>query len=235
MPTEEEMFARWKALAGDRSTRPWSRENMAGFFQMFRPHGEGLEVAFEGVVGTEEILLRLLDVYRATAAGWADDAGQDAYFIVRNPRPITEAAVLDLVRSHLRKLAAMAAAVGDREASRLLGMPLRLEAVEGQTPWPPAPDDPETLIAEMVGDFMASLRPRESQALLMQEGFYTIACDCNLKHHLLWPLYREAAGIDEPFLPYFELWRHGVGLRFAGEDAVKAYVPEGKRAWFGTG
>src|SRR4051812_39128360 len=69
MPTAEEMFRRWKALAGDELPRPWREENMAGFFQCFRPHGDGLATAFEGVVGADEILPRLMAVYQATANG----------------------------------------------------------------------------------------------------------------------------------------------------------------------
>jgi hypothetical protein len=44
----------------------------------------------------------------------------------------------------------------------------------------------------------------------------------------LWPLYRHASEIEEPFGPHFELWRHGVGFRFLSGEAVRAYVPAGK-------
>jgi hypothetical protein len=225
MPTAEEMFARWKWMAGDTSPRPWSSENMAGFFQLFRPLGDGVEAAFDGVAGAEDLLPRLLDVYRATAAGWSREGHADAYFLVRHPLTLPRADVADLLRSHLGRLAAAAAEVGDDEASGLLGGPLRLEVVEGQTPWPPGDDDPETLIYEMTGDFVRSLSPRPSHALLMGEAFYHIACDYGLRHHLLWPLYRHATDIEEPFLPYFELWRHGIGYRFVGEEKVVAFVP----------
>ena len=62
----------------------------------------------------------------------------------------------------------------------------------------------------------------------MGEGLYTIACDYNLQRHILWPLYKDATPIEEPFRPYFDLWRHGAGFRFIDEQAVRVYVPEGK-------
>jgi len=66
----EAMLERWKALAGDTSPGPWTPDPMAGFFQHFRPDGRGLPQVFEGAVGGDEILPRLLEVYRATARGW---------------------------------------------------------------------------------------------------------------------------------------------------------------------
>lgn len=226
MPTAEEMFDRWKRIAKDTLPRPWTQENLAGFFQLFRPDGEGLDAVFKDVVGAGEILPRLLEVYRATAEGWDQD-GEDAYFIVRHPEPISTAQASMLARSHLDQLAAIAQEMNDVEAVELLLRPLSLVVVEGETPWPPDDDDPETLIYEMRGDFMASLEPLESHALLMKEGLYYIACDYRLQHHILWPLYRHATSIKEPFEPYFRLWKHGIGLRFAGE-VVNVYVPVGK-------
>jgi hypothetical protein len=45
---------------------------------------------------------------------------------------------------------------------------------------------------------------------------------------ILWPLYKDATPIEEPFRPYFDLWRHGAGFRFIDEQTVRVYVPEGK-------
>ena len=76
---------------------------------------------------------------------------------------------------------------------------------------------------------MESLSPRESAAFLMGEAFWTIDCDHNLQYHILWPLYRHAAPIEEPFRHYFDLWKHGAGFRFADQQTVRVYVPEGRR------
>ena len=228
MSSDEAMLGRWKAIAGDTSPGTWTEDDLAGFFQRFRPDGAGVSEAFEGVEGADEILPRLLEVYEATADGWQRGETYDGYFIVRNPAPLTAARATELLRLHLGRLAAMSEAVGCDELTALLRAPLRIEAVEGETPWPPGDDDPETLVYDVASEFMESLTPRQSAALLMGEGLYTIACDYNLQRHILWPLYRDATPIEEPFRPYFDLWRHGAGFRFIDERAVRVYVPEGK-------
>ena len=70
MSSDEAMLGRWKAIAGDTSPGTWTEDDLAGFFQRFRPDGAGVSEAFEGVEGADEILPRLLEVYEATADGW---------------------------------------------------------------------------------------------------------------------------------------------------------------------
>lgn len=228
MSSEEEMLDRWKRLAGDTSRHPWTEDDLGMYFQRFRPDGAGVAAAFEGVEGGDEILPRLMEVYRATAEGWQHGDSYDGYFIVRDPAPLSIDRATTLLRLHLENLKAMSESVGCHELTDLLGSPLVLEAVEGETPWPPGDDDPETLIYDVTCQFMESLTPRETAALLMGEAFWTIACDYNLEHHILWPLYGDATTIEEPFRPYFDLWKHGAGFRFAEDKRVRVFVPEGK-------
>lgn len=229
--TEEEMFARWKELAGDDSPRPWTEDQMGMFFQNFRPDGEGVDAAFEGVVGAEAILPRLREIYQVTAPG----GSQDAYFIVRSPQPLKESVARELCAEYLGKMAEIARELdpGEEEdpyaALRVRIASLRgIEVVEGETPWPPDDEAPESLIYEMRGDFTFRLR-REgalaSHAFLMTEAFYTIACDYDVADHLLWPLFEAVSPVSEPFRGYFELWTHGAGYRFAADNLVQVYVP----------
>ena len=87
MSSDEAMLGRWKAIAGDKSPGTWTEDDLAGFFQRFRPDGHGMSEAFEGVEGADEIVPRLLDVYEATADGWQREETHDGYFVVRNPAP----------------------------------------------------------------------------------------------------------------------------------------------------
>ncbi len=228
MSSDEAMLGRWKAIAGDTSPGKWTEDDLAGFFQRFRPDGAGVSEAFEGVKGADEILPRLMEVYEATADGWQRGETYDGYFIVRNAGPLTAARATDLLRLHLERLAVMAEAVGCDRLTTLLRAPLQIEAVEGEAPWPPGDDDPEPPPYDVTDEFMESLTPRESAAHLMSEGLYTIACNHNLQRYILWPLYKDATPIEEPFRPYFDPWRHGAGLRFTDEQTVRVYVPEGK-------
>jgi hypothetical protein len=234
--TSEEMLAYWKGLAGDDSPYPWESANTGMFFQIFRPHGLGVEAAFEGVVLAEEILPRLMEVYEATADGWQRDGAHDAYFVVRNPKPLTAGRAEALCREYLAKVGEIAdrfeVPEGDNPVNyvkALVHPSALLKVVQGERPWPPHRDSPEGVVYQVVGEFMSHLQwdlaPVESHAYLMEEGFYTLACDYNLAYHLLWPTYRDLADITEPFAAYFELWKHGAGCRFEDDGGVTLYVP----------
>ncbi|MGV3724317.1 MAG: hypothetical protein ACO1SX_25765 [Actinomycetota bacterium] len=234
--TADEMLAYWQRLAGEDPARPWAEENLGMFFQTFRPDGQGVDAAFQGVAGAEEILPRLRRVYSATAEGWENEDGQDFYFMVRRPPPLSRARAAELAAAHLRKVAAMAAelhaAEGDDTAMELVQLLTPLPEVEvfsGATPWPPDDDDPETLVYEVTTDYMRYLKwvlsPVASHAHLLKEAFYTIACDAGVAYHLQWPLYRHLTPISEPFAEYFELWKHGAGYRFESETQIRVYVP----------
>jgi hypothetical protein len=229
--TPEEMFAYWKQLAGDDSPREWQRENLGMYFQQFRPHGAGVEAVFAGVVGAEELLPRLLEVYEATAEG----GEHDFYFIVRQPRALSAERATELCQDHLGEIARIAgkfeAEEGDAayDLVRLLDPLPTVRVVKGECPWPPDDDDPESLIYEVSCDFMRylefELTPVESHAHLLDEALYSLACDPYVKYHILWPLYRHLTEMSEPFESYFELWKHGAGYRFDEQGGVAVYVP----------
>jgi hypothetical protein len=87
MDGREAVLGRWKAMAGDTSPGRLGPENLAGFFQGFRPDRRGLSEAFESVLGADEIRPRLLEISEVTADGSQQDGRYDGYFVVRNPRP----------------------------------------------------------------------------------------------------------------------------------------------------
>lgn len=230
--TEEEVLAQWKSLAGDEDPEPWEEDNLGMFFQGFRPNGAGVEAAFQGVVGADEILPRLLQVYEATAEG----GEQDGYFIVRKPRPLSAARARALGTEYLQKVSEMADLLAARkpdetvsEVQGLLNPTPPVEVVPGTPPWPPEDEAPEGLIYEVTNEFMHHLKwrlqPVESHAHLLGEALYSLAADYNLQYHILWPLYRDLTPITEPFAAYFELWKHGAGCRFHENDQVTLYVP----------
>ncbi|WP_206108231.1 hypothetical protein [Paludisphaera soli] len=225
MNDHDALLARWKALTGDDSPNPWTFDHLAGFFQNFRPLGAGLAHAFEGVAGADEILPRLLEVFRATAEGWSGvDGTYDAYFLVRRPPPLAPPHAIELLRRHLENVKAMAVALGRHDLTAILDPAPPVTVAAGEPPRPPG-HDAETMIYEVVGDYMGSLSPRESPMLRMGEAFWTIACDPNLGYHILWPLYRDSGSIEEPFAPYFELWKHGAAYRFTDDGDVRLHTP----------
>src|SRR5262249_11045345 len=147
-----------------------------------------------------------------------------AYFIVHRPAPATKQRLVNLTIQHLRNVKRIAesyppswsesddidedALAGPWELAHLLEELPEIEVRHEAAPAEPQPDDdaPESLIYDVVGDWFADLQPIQSEALLLGEAFYSIACDYFIAHYLMWPLYRNATDIEEPFVPYFELW-----------------------------
>lgn len=220
--SDTDFLARWARIAGLPAGAHWTKDNLAGFFQVFRPSGAGLTEAFEGVKRAEEILPRLLDVYRATESGWEPT---DVYFRVRKPQGLQRDRARELVGTHLSQMVAIGRQVNNGDLLRLLEPLPRIEIVQGDTL--PLPDcaEPEILIHEVRTDFMASLVPVSSPALLLDEALYHLANDCFLRDHILWPLYRHSTTIVEPFAEYFELWKHGSGIRIQGGGVARVFVP----------
>jgi hypothetical protein len=216
-----EALARWQLLRQEGSNAPEAEAELYGFFQSFRPDGRGLAGAFERVAGGDELLQRLLDVYRVTAPGWEPS---DAYFLVKAPQPLTDAALSEYARRHRDSMAQIASYVGEDELGSFLK-----EAGELVTVAPsdstPASEGANLRIYEAAVDFMTGLDPEESEALLLGEAYYGIACDYFLKYHLLWPLYRRSSPLDEPFEAYSQLWKHGVQCDFLERGRMTLSVP----------
>lgn len=229
-----ERLALWKRIAVD-AVRASGREgadeleaaqfknedDLFAFFDCFRPDGAGLEKVFAGVVGGEEILQRLRRIYElketATAFG---------YFVVRRSIPASSEALVNLTIEHLEKVRQIAIHFDEEWlADQLKVLPdikIKREAISDKTR--ADFDAPESMVYEVTGDWFRSLEPIQSDALLMEEAFYSIACDYKIAHFLMWPLYRSHSEIEDPFKPYFELWTHAALPFFEEPGLVTIYV-----------
>ena len=83
---------------------------------------------------------------------------------------------------------------------------------------------PETLAYDIVGDWFQMLVPEQSAALLLDEAFYSMACDYDIVRYLLWTLYAGSTDIVDPFAAAFELWTCGARAVFEKPGLVKLYV-----------
>lgn len=198
-----------------------NEDELYGYFECFRPDGKGVENVFAGIVGGDEIVARLKRVYECT------NDRIEAYFIVRRPKPATKERILLLTTQHLEKVRQIAidfGVLGARLAKRLEVLPeisINYTAIPEQIR---NSDAPETSIYDITGDWFIDLKPIESDALLLEEAFYSIACDYKIAHYLMWPLYKESTTITDPFAPYFELWTHGALPFFEKPGLVNVYV-----------
>jgi len=219
--SQPEALERWQLARQKGLGDPKAEAELYGFFQAFRPDGKGLEDVLASVVGGRELLQRLLKVYRVTAPGWKPE---DAYFLVRVPQPLTEVEVFRLAQRHRDSMAQLASFLGVDELRALLGTAREISFVPTMESTALAAGA-NLQIYEAAVEFMTALPVQESEALLLGEAYYGIACDYFLKYYLLWPLYRQASSVDEPFDAYFQLWKHGFQCDFGTRGIVSLSGP----------
>jgi hypothetical protein len=213
--TDKEIITKWKAMSGIVS------DELVGFFQAFRPNGDGLSKAFEGVEKADQILPRLYEIYRATTDGYPEDA----YFVVRKPASLSKKHALDLAKTHLRNFEAIGKEIGHNDLVRFLQPGHRVEILGGERPLRSEQCDAEIYFDEMATDIILSLSPLKSQALLLREALYNVACDTYIRDYILWPLYQRSTSVVDLLGPYFNLWKHGVGICIESHQLLKLYVP----------
>jgi hypothetical protein len=208
-----------------------SDEVPPSFFHYFRPLGKGLDEVFQDVAYGEEIFARLKEVYDVAGDGQHGDR-YDMYFIVRKPRIVTQGQLILLAEQHLERMAELVCQYD--EAAKSWGdilKPLKERSISvcvtQSSPPKQSPTDYENLNAalyEVTGDFVRGLTPVKSDALLLRDALYYIACRYELVFYVIWPLYRNATTLKEPFRPWFQLWKLGADLQFE-ENTCRVYVP----------
>lgn len=223
----DDVFALWQRLSGDPGDRPWGADHARSFFQGFRPDGEGLDAALRPLPEGDAVLERLRLVFAATAGGYPGAADTyDCYFIVRRPALVQPAEALGHAREFLANVAAIADLSGDGELGSLIRN-ASMSCVVGAAPRGPERHDVDLAMYDVLCDWELSLLRNPPWVNELEEAFYSIACDYYLAWHLMWPWLRGASPVEEPFWPYFELWRRGVALRFESESSVFLYLPAG--------
>jgi hypothetical protein len=190
-----------------------------GFFQGYRPHGDGIEELFSVLPDVAEYAKRLRSVCRAAHhAAWA----QDAYFVVRIPGPATDDELIAFgqeLLSGLRLLAVLALLAGNRELhSYLTGVTrvgiVPLDALDRK-------HDDHLFVHNSVGDFLRGFYDYSHRIVQLREAYYSVACDYWLAWYLQWPYFRQWVPRDV-FRPYFELWARGYSPAFQGDSLCLA-------------
>lgn len=224
--TEKDLYEFWHAIVGVDEDESWSEPaDLAFLFQSFRPLGKGAERILNGFWGARQVLPRLLEVYRATASGWDKRPLAFDYFIVTDPPAIAESRVDELIRSYLDKMKQIAAEINYRKTASILSAVERVQIIRAQdAPYSLDLNRTEDLLYAMQSDFFSLTPSHPSELWLLEPAFYSMANDNPLTYHLLWPLKADSSNVEEPFLPYFELWKHAVTLRLEADQAT-AYIP----------
>lgn len=186
------------------------------FFHHFRPDGAGLSDFLAPFSHGDELMDRLRPLYELTS----ENAG-DAYFVRRSPENLSDDALSALVDDYAKSMRQLLAKLGHEiELSPTVTASFIAKEAYFERYM-------ETLgIEEAIGDYfgtlMSELEKTSDNPLysLYADPLYYIACDYELAQYFCWPFVRTLVGLDDPFLPYFELWRHGIKPTFADEKTV---------------
>jgi hypothetical protein len=202
-------------------------DSLIGFFQTFRPDGDALSELYRELEVGEDLQWRLQQLFAAAGNDRRPTGGRDAYFIVRNPQPIDPLRAEQLASHWLEGVRDIASRAGDESTCNSLTPIPKIRVLEGTAPKHPKDESHQSNLLKSIkktasfaervdaGPYPAALRP----------AYYFTACDSMLRDYLMWPLYAEATGLDDPLLAYFELWRHGAKYRIFGETQVDLYLP----------
>lgn len=221
----EKVLEKWRVkLGGKENDRVWTtKDDLAFFFQRFRPDGEGLE-EFCSDLNCQAITPRLLEIFRATAEGYKDGNVIDAYFIVRRPAPATDEEIKSLAVCYCESLKLVASSVGEVEMKSYFESTPRIEIRRGQTASLES-SDIDIFIYQALHDYFCKFNITEEAALLA-EALYTMANSYNLANYVLWPVAQSSSRADseDPYSKYFELWRRGVNPVFEDDNSCILYT-----------
>lgn len=227
--SESEFFRCCQTLAGETSQDAWTKYDLFGFFQGFRPDGNRLGPLFASIPGGNAVFNRLREVYRATAEGSLEPDAEDAFFVVRRPVPAPAQELLASAQAMLENWRRMAGDLHDTELVDEL-TPIPSIGISSETPPPTDPRDTSTLdvwFYDTRSDWLRSLNPVCPHAGWMSEAFYSIACDYALAAYITWPWFRAASPLTDPFAPCFHLWKHGATLRCRFPEEIILYISSG--------
>lgn len=183
-----------------------------GVFQRYRPHGDGVEEVFADLPDASDYAERIRSVCRAALhPEWA----QDAYFIVRSPKPATEQELVDYgeeLLAGLRLISQRLSQSGTGDLQDYLECVNHISTSCQVDEW----HDDHIFVHESVGDILQGLQDDDHLAVQLGEGFYSVACDYWLAWYLMWPYFRRWVP-QEVFRPYFELWSRGCSIALQGD------------------
>jgi hypothetical protein len=213
-------------LSGEQSHE---EDAFVGFFQSFRPDGNGLTGIFEGVDVADELHERLAELFEVAGDDRRPQGGRDAYFVVRSPDEIAPQLVEMSGERWIARLQEFAEALGHPAAAEKLAKVETVRVLEGIPPKHPKQEHDKTDLLKLLKDeiptWIGESDAESPLATSLRSPYYFITCDAMLRDYLMWPLYRHSVSVREPMEPYFQLWKHGVKWRVYQEKQVDLYIP----------
>jgi hypothetical protein len=197
-------------------SKPEDQHILAGMFNRYRPNGDGVERILEGDGVEGAVRARVMRIFEATAR--AGKSG-DLYFVVRQPEPMDPQMAVQYASDYLNGIGRLADFVNDSKTRELVASLI-------VSPHPNTPFARDERVAahiwECVGDFLAKFQPDRDELFILKEALYSMANDLVLTAYVLWPAVQRSVSLPELLDPYFNLWRHRIGLDFSTDG--HAYV-----------
>lgn len=213
-------------------------DHLYGFFQWFMPSGAGVERLFEPIPDGQRFLDRIRPIYEMLnpedfageyVPGYFNGGHEDASETTL--RGLGEKLIQGLKRLFSMVWEEDKAADGAKEAlqdlarlSEVIVLPpgeigkLEQRAIQGTD------EEDSQAVYEALGDLLSSRSNYDEAIEILNEAYYSIACDYWVAYYLQWPRYEGLQEAENCLYPYFELYRYGYNLHWT---QTKLYI--GKR------
>jgi len=219
-PTPEDaLLERCRKYAG--ADGRWKSQDVAGFFQRFRPDGKGLSDIYSGVEFGDEISQRL------TAAMKVDGTTRGPTLSANNRLPVNARQAVALVKLLCVKIRKLAREFGDEElAERFVAKQFVVRAGERRKY---AQNEYNAESIEMLCDAAFSVvYDTLATANVLNTGICTLFARTGfspLAFYVQWPICADQFQTVDPFKPFFDLWRRGVAWRMTDDKVAEVFTP----------
>lgn len=185
-----------------------------GYFQMFMPDGKGVEATFEPLEDGHVYLERILQIYEMLNPVDYTGPTVSGYFISKDSN-VPNDILVDYGRQFIQGLKDLL--LGSSGKFDTKDSAEYLHGIEEVRIVPPGTIDgirqqydPE--IYETIFDIISEQIEYDEPIEILDEAYYSIACDYWISYYLQWPRYRLNG---DPFAAYFELYRLGYSAVFS--------------------
>ncbi len=213
----DDLLERCRAYAGAKKER-WTEKDVAGFFQRFRPRGEGLSEIYAGVEHGDQIVERLV------AAMEVDGTTEGSTLSANNLVPVTGDEAMALAQRFCENVRELAVELSNEElAERFTAGKFVLRA--GARDRYELNDLTDEAI-EMLWDTMYDVfYESASPASVLNTGVRALVGGRLLPFYIQWPVCSGRVQISDPLAPLFEMWRRGVAWRIVENRVVEVFTP----------
>lgn len=229
MTAQADIVEKCRLILGIATDEPCEGDALIGMLQRFRPDGTALFDLFDDTPAGQALSDRLRRLYEVAGVAARPGGGQDAYFVVRNPPQADATIVSTWAIRWLESVRSLAVQTGAETMAALLDPTPEVRVLEGIAPKQIRADLDTVPLYRLIKKDAAELTGRlETQSpvpSMLGPAYYFAACDWALRDYLLWPAFRDVSDLEDPFDPYFELWRHGAKLRTFGDGRIDVYLP----------